>query len=523
MIAQIAILKPYAELPPRTLIRHAIKWQVIGLLLLVCHVVLTKQSLALAWIMPVVLAALYYKAPLAGLIVLFQLLIYQNWVIAMFSVDMQVVSFEILRGTNFAGLFGLAAIASARITLPIWDNERHIHQILRVVALAFVCAIGYWILGTVRSGPQSAAVYFREFFGPVLAVVVGLDVGRVWGFRTIATSLLVCIVASVVVALIEISIPMDYYAWINAADFSNLKTHNTLYRSKLYGAAGVIDMNTSTFFNVSGDSDFSNHSFRFSSTIMHSISYGYVLAITSFLVITLRRSYWLLLTIPLSAAIGVKGAALLVVCVLALWIVWMSSRSAMMLIISGLILMTAYIGAGLIHGMQVQDYHVQGFLGGWQGFLQNPLGRGLGVGGNLSSTAATGFHWEGAGGFQSAGVAFAVESAVGVLLYQMGIGALTIFAVFMVLVKNAPFLKSLRIRPQRSDLWYIAVPMVMVNGVFQEEAYAPTAAGLILLLCAVLIINGQRKGVVLTAQAKQLMRQQRRVPLTPKPKMALEV
>jgi asparagine N-glycosylation enzyme membrane subunit Stt3 len=96
-----------------------------------------------------------------------------------------------------------------------------------------------------------------------------------------------------------------------------------------------------------------------------------------------------------------------------------------------------------------------------------------------------------------------MESAVGVLIYQMGIGSLAIFAIFVRLLWGAPFFRR---KPQGRDVWFLALATVMVNGVFQEEAYAPTAAGLIALLCAVVLINEQRQAISLTRPAKLLAR-----------------
>jgi hypothetical protein len=81
-------VQPYAEMPTGTAIRHALKWQVIGLVLLAYHVFLVKQSVAFVVAMPLVLAVLYTNAPLAGSLVYFQLLIYQNIMIALGAVDM---------------------------------------------------------------------------------------------------------------------------------------------------------------------------------------------------------------------------------------------------------------------------------------------------------------------------------------------------------------------------------------------------------------------------------------------------
>jgi hypothetical protein len=51
--------------------------------------------------------------------------------------------------------------------------------------------------------------------------------------------------------------------------------------------------------------------------------------------------------------------------------------------------------------------------------------------------------------------------------------------------------------PIRQDMLFIAVATVMVNGVFQEEAYAPVSAALLTLICAIIVANGERRGELL--------------------------
>lgn len=494
----------YAEMSPRAALGYAIKWHIIGLLLLVAHVILVKQSVLFFPVTLCLLCWIYLNAPLAGLLACFQILIYQNWVISLFSPDMAPFTFTILQGTNFATAVMLATIAASRLMMPPWKRDPGISGIVMVIALAISLAALYAVVGAAREGPTSAAIYFREFTFPAFAALIGLDVGRVWGFKTITTGLVCSAVLSLVIAVIEILLPLDYYAWINAVDFSNLKIASCcLYTKKLYSPEDVVLQNTSGLFNLSGEVGLAGaqtpKSFRFMSTVMHPISYAYVLAVMSLIAVSKRHGHWLLLlvTIPLLIIIGVKGAAILFMLSICLYVVWWGTRNRSFLIVIGLMMLSLYVGYGLIHGLMVQDYHVLGFLGGVSGFMHNPIGQGLGVGGNLSAVADRGFSWSGSGGFQRTGADFSLESAVGVLIYQMGIGALAIFAVFIVLLKLAPFMKRYR-RPQRSDIMFIALAVVMANGVFQEEAYAPTAAGLIALLCAVLVINGQRQALSLS-------------------------
>jgi hypothetical protein len=131
-------------------------------------------------------------------------------------------------------------------------------------------------------------------------------------------------------------------------------------------------------------------------------------------------------------------------------------------------------------------------------FMSNPLGHGLGVGGNQSAAAQVGFKMDGPGGFTHLGADFALESAVGVLLYQTGIASLLIFAVFIAVARAGPLgeLRGNQLRPVRQDIIFFAVATIMVNGVYQEEAYSPYAAGMIMLLCSCAIANARRPHAV---------------------------
>jgi hypothetical protein len=125
------VLQPYAELPTGTAIRHALKWQVIGLILLAYHAFLVKQSLAFVVAMPILLAILYTNAPLAGLLVYFQFLIYQNVVIALAAVGMPAFNFTVLLGTNFLAITLMAggwrgpAVPATMAASDQTDDVRH--------------------------------------------------------------------------------------------------------------------------------------------------------------------------------------------------------------------------------------------------------------------------------------------------------------------------------------------------------------------------------------------------------------
>jgi hypothetical protein len=155
-------------------------------------------------------------------------------------------------------------------------------------------------------------------------------------------------------------------------------------------------------------------------------------------------------------------------------------------LVLGLLGLIGYAIVAIYIGLQIGDYHVIGFMGGWHGFLEQPFGRGLGVGGNLSEGYFS-IDWSAA---QQAGTMDgAVESAVGVLLYQMGTAALVPLGFyFAVALKAWRLYASSGILTQ--GLASFGVIVVLVNGIFQEEAlFAPPALGLLLCLTGLVIGN----------------------------------
>ena len=143
-----------------------------------------------------------------------------------------------------------------------------------------------------------------------------------------------------------------------------------------------------------------------------------------------------------------------------------------------------YVASGIAAGIAAQDYHVIGFIGGLKGFLANPLGHGIGIGGNLALDMST-IDWSRSQYLGHTDVA--VESAVGVLLYQMGICGAVVLGIFA-----WPAVKlwgwHLRAGGRLYATGCFAVLAIMANGVFQEEAiFAPLALGIVMGLAGLLL------------------------------------
>jgi O-antigen ligase len=156
--------------------------------------------------------------------------------------------------------------------------------------------------------------------------------------------------------------------------------------------------------------------------------------------------------------------------------------------------LVAFAAIAIPIGLQIGDYHVIGLMGGWHGFLDKPFGRGLGIGGNLSEGYFS-IDWSAA---QQAGtIDGAVESAIGVLLYQMGIAALVPLGFYFAMA-----LKAWRSYASSGNLTQglagFGVMVVLLNGMFQEEAlFAPPALGLVLSLTGLVIGSRIRMETIL--------------------------
>jgi hypothetical protein len=154
--------------------------------------------------------------------------------------------------------------------------------------------------------------------------------------------------------------------------------------------------------------------------------------------------------------------------------------------------LAAYVAAGILTGIRTQDYHVMGFIGGLRGFVSNPLGRGIGVGGNLSIDMST-VDWSKSQHLGHTDIA--LESSVGVLLYQMGVFGAVIFAALAWIAVRL-WKQYLHSRERLYAAAAFALLAVTANGVFQEEAmFAPLALGIVLAFAGLLLGRAHRGAV----------------------------
>ncbi|WP_421581227.1 hypothetical protein [Shinella sp. M31] len=415
--------------------------------------------------------------------------LFQNLVVAWFTPFVpDDATFDALRGANFVilmtifGLFLPAAFQARVRALPALRPWLHL-----IFALCAVITL-YLALGAVRGGPKDAVIYFRNTITPLACFHIAL----------LAASLYRVDMRLPVACLCAIAVGYGYLEQIFRMDFLAL-FHGDLYvqrglkeqieagvwekalRETGFVLRGLEDTMTATFFNTAFFGDALPRIFRNGGPNFHPISYAYVLSLSSAWL--LFRGRWLLplAAFPLLLVIGSKGAAFLLAVALAARMTYRPTRPRRTLI-AVVFLAAVWTAAATAYGARHGDYHVLGLIAGVRDFLGNPLGQGLGIGGNLSSASAN-LDWDRAQGEGAAAVP--VESAVAVMLYQMGIGSFVFFGFLAALAVSAG---RRLIETGRPDFLFafVAIVTISANAVLQEEAFfSPLALGLALLLTGV--------------------------------------
>ncbi len=291
----------------------------------------------------------------------------------------------------------------------------------------------------------------------------------------------------------------DYLVWTNGDTFWELNLKplrekgvlESQFRETGVSINHVTDFFKVVLFNTPLLADLDLTVLRLYGPNNHPISYGYLLA---FLILVLAASrQWILALalVPLLIFASAKGAVVVILMTAVAFTLWrlFGGRIAA-LGLGGLF--AVYCAFTFITGLRGGDYHVLGLMGGLHGFAANPIGHGIGVGGNLEGTLSAS-EWNQA---QATGrTDRAVESAVGVLLYQMGLASLVLFAFFFRIGRRLWRLYGLTGIPHHL-VAAVGTLAILVNGIFQEEAlFAPLAMGLMLGFAGVALGSAAREGL----------------------------
>ncbi|WP_339030099.1 hypothetical protein WHZ78_30780 [Bradyrhizobium symbiodeficiens] len=426
-------------------------------------------------------------APAIAIFVLF----FQNLFVSILSPLVPLPSdLDFIKGYNFLVCSVMWLATFGLYVLGQRNQSAEVNRIMRwgVVTLAVVSL--YFAIGFVQDG-QPAAVYLRNIVLPLFLFQLSLLTAATYEVRitpflvTLAVILMLCGYVELVFRDLWLAITNGYTFW----GFDELKaTHSGVWEAQMRATGNVpVDLKdrfSFDFLNTPLLEGFGlSKMLRINGPNMHPISFAYGLAFLTLFLFSVGRPLLALAALPLLVFCSVKGALITVIFVAAAWI---GTRliGAVVTLLLGFLGMIAFAILAIRLGLQIGDYHVIGLMGGLDGFVQKPFGRGLGIGGNLADSYFS-IDWSAA---QAAGtIDGAVESAIGVLLYQMGVGAFVPLAFYFAMA-----LKAWRLYASSGYLTQglagFGVMVVLLNGLFQEEAlFAPLALGLMLSLTGLVI------------------------------------
>jgi hypothetical protein len=412
--------------------------------------------------------------------------------------------FNSIRAYNFI----LTAVIWIVVAWTFWTAratfDRRFRALMDVTTIALISIGVYFVLGLVAN-PSGAIVYLRNIVAPFLLLQIFAVIA--YRYRVSMSSALVAIAIFTLLygyfeflahdSLMYVVNGDTYLYWRTRDEASKWLTelHETgrVMRSYLDGLE-IDFLNTPLF------RDLGLSTYRILGPNFHFISFAYVLAFFSVVLAALGRWWYVLLALPLLLVVGSKGALIFTVLVTSALVALPYLRGNTPLW-SYMAVLAGYATVGIITGIRMQDYHVIGFVGGVLGLMSNPIGRGIGVGGNLAVDPAT-IDW--ARSQQLGHVDPVVESAVGVLFYQMGVFAVIPLAILVWLA-----VKLWRLYLRSHDRLFaagaFAVLTVTVNGIFQEEAlFSPLAIGIVVGLAGLLIGRAHRTMPAARPAARQL-------------------
>ena len=433
----------------------------------------------------ILIAAVTRWMPETALIAVFIAIIFQNTFVALASPSIDTASsFNIVRGYNFIILCGAWSTSVLMYLLYFKGVNSEIDRISNIIFILIGVIGVYFVIGFVQN-PLGAVIYLRSVASAVLLFQICLIIFGFFNPRLTPVMTMLTLVL-ILTGYIELFFADEWNRLINGETFwylSNVDAREALQWDRDAAERGIVvksifDDFTVILFNTPLLADFKIVIRRLLGPNFHPISFAYIIGF--FLTFSIYRGKFILaaLLVPLLIFANAKGPIILLFLVTLAWIAarLFGHRFAFFSLLAAVF---AYIILGVIVGLNIGDYHVLGFMGGIHNFFELPIGRGIGTGGNLATNFAE-LDWQ---AYQAAGrTPFAIESAVGVMLYQLG------FAAFFYLgVCGWLAWKTVQVGAKTGQSIHLVAGFmllaILANGVFQEEAlFSPLAFGFVMAL-----------------------------------------
>lgn len=410
--------------------------------------------------------------------------LFQTTFVAYASAYVSVVAdLDAMKSYNFVTTVGIWLVLALRFL----DSPRTASPFVRrlfVASSAVLAIAAFYYLPGLLYDARGATIYLRNIALPLMLFQISLAIGSRHRFN-LGTAVVILLGALIVCGYFELFFVERWldithgWSYVDLGYADRRASPLTVRQARETGAVvgTTLDILKTNFLNTSVFGDLGSIT-RLQGPNFHPISFGYALAALTAVAVVL--GYWPLAAAaaPLLVIVGAKGALVLVAASLSFTAAarLRPRRSTLWIFASALGLYAALVfRSGLASG----DYHVLGLLGGLSGFAADPIGHTLGQGGNLSVAFAEIDFQK----YQAAGVAaMAVESAVGVLLYQVGVLGFAVLG-FYVWVASLCWRLYGHFRAPCLALATGLITVTLVNGLFQEEAlFAPLALGLVMLI-----------------------------------------
>jgi hypothetical protein len=402
---------------------------------------------------------------------------------------------DFIKGYNFLSCSVMWLATSALYVARRRDRSPEVNRLMMASSFVLGVVLLYFVAGFLQDG-VAATIYLRNIVLPLFLFQLSLLTAASLTVR-ITPTLIAIAVLFLLCGYVELAF-RDF--WLDITNgvaywrFDEIQATNSGIWEREMRATGQVLVDLKDRFSFS----FLNtplleglglsNILRVFGPPLSAISYAYGVCFFALFLFAVKRPWLATAALPLAIFCSVKGALIMVLFVSSSWILTRLIGAVATLAL-GLIALIAYAAFGIYLGLQIGDYHVIGFMGGWNGFLQQPLGRGLGAGGNLSENFSS-IDWSAAQ--QAGAIDGAAESAVGVLLYQMGVAALAPLCFYFMIGIEAWRLYA-RSGIATQGLVAFGIFVVLVNGLFQEEAlFAPPALGLLTCLAGLVIGNAVR-------------------------------
>ncbi|MDQ2632415.1 MAG: hypothetical protein M3Y78_01615 [Pseudomonadota bacterium] len=406
--------------------------------------------------------------------------------------------FDVIRGYNFV-IIAITWLVSTATFLTGWrQRNTAVDPFVRMLAALYVVLGIYFLLGFVLYG-MAAIIYLRNIVTPLLLfqICVFAFLRHPIRLSQAMTMLSVLVVACGFFEFVRREAWLDLtngWAYWERAQGPNYMTlaYDKAFQKTGLVSTGLLDSFRLTLFNSPLLADYDIDVMRLFGPNMHAISFAYALCFLSIFALYRGRLALAAALFVLLVLTSAKGALILFLLVAASW-ANVRLFGAKFAFFCHALVMIVYAAAGIVVGRNMGDYHVIGLMGGMHEFLANPIGRGIGAGGNLSPEFFN-IDWEAA---QAAGrTPFAVESAVGVLFYQIGVFALAIIGAYVWIAWRVLLIARATGNGLHAATALALLTMV-VTGLFQEEAYfAPLALAMFMALAGMILGAAVRSGLL---------------------------